>query len=109
MSDREVQLSGTLRECLYGDDDQIGDNSPVEQASLKCDKIVQRKPLSLKVRDVIKAIEEAGWVHRDTTGDHRNYKKPGERYIITVPGKPSDDVSPGVISDMRRKTGLPLR
>lgn len=63
----------------------------------------------MKVRDVIEVLERDGWVHRDTTGDHRNYKKLGERFIITVPGKLSDEVSPGVLSDIRRKTGLSLR
>ncbi|MGO8672067.1 MAG: type II toxin-antitoxin system HicA family toxin [Capsulimonadaceae bacterium] len=43
------------------------------------------------------------------TGDHHNYKKSGERFIITLPGKPGDEVSPGLLSDIRRKTGLSLR
>jgi predicted RNA binding protein YcfA (HicA-like mRNA interferase family) len=41
----------------------------------------------MKVKQVIAAIENDGWVYRDTKGDHHNYKKPGERFIITVPGQ----------------------
>ncbi|MDR3708167.1 MAG: type II toxin-antitoxin system HicA family toxin [Capsulimonadaceae bacterium] len=63
----------------------------------------------MKVKDLAAVLEQAGWSYRSTTGDHHTYKKPGERYVITVPGKPSDDVSPGVLSAIRRKTGLPLR
>ena len=63
----------------------------------------------MKVKDVITAIKKDGWIYRNTTGDHHHYKKHGERHIITVPGKPSDEVSPGVLAAIRRTTGLPLR
>jgi predicted RNA binding protein YcfA (HicA-like mRNA interferase family) len=63
----------------------------------------------VKVRDVIATLAQNGWAYQDTTGDHRNYKKRGERYIITVPGKLGDEVSPGVLAPIRRKTGLPFR
>ncbi len=63
----------------------------------------------MTVIDVIKALESDGWVLCNVSGDHRNYKKSGARFIITIPGKPSDELSIGVLSAIRRKTGLPLR
>jgi predicted RNA binding protein YcfA (HicA-like mRNA interferase family) len=63
----------------------------------------------VKVRDVTRLLEQNGWIYRGTTGDHHNYKKSGEKFIITVPGKPGDELSPGVLADIRRKSGLTLR
>jgi predicted RNA binding protein YcfA (HicA-like mRNA interferase family) len=63
----------------------------------------------VKVKDVIKEIEKAGWVYSHTTGDHRIFHKTGNPKNIVIPGKPSDEISPGVLADTRRKTGLPLR
>ena len=63
----------------------------------------------MKVRDVIDSIVGYGRQYRGTTGDLRNYKKPGERYVITIPEKPNDEISPGLLASIRRKTGLLLR
>ena len=53
---------------------------------------------SVTVSDVIKALENDGWVLRNVSGNHRNYKKSGARFIITIPGKLSDELSIGVLS-----------
>lgn len=63
----------------------------------------------MKVGEVIKRLEEDGWVPVRLRGDHRNFKKEGNPFIVTVPGQVRDEVSPGVLSDIRRKTGLSLR
>ena len=63
----------------------------------------------MKVRDVIKQSEENGWVQVRTRGDHRRFKKESERNLVTVSGHPSDDLTPGQLSDIRRDSGLPLR
>jgi predicted RNA binding protein YcfA (HicA-like mRNA interferase family) len=46
----------------------------------------------MKVRVIIKPIEDDGWEHVATRGSHRQYRhltKPGK---VTVPGKPSRDL-----------------
>jgi predicted RNA binding protein YcfA (HicA-like mRNA interferase family) len=63
----------------------------------------------VKVKDVIKAIERDGWVLRNTTGDHRVYKKDGMVDNVTIPGKLSDEMTQGMVAQIRRKTGLKLR
>lgn len=63
----------------------------------------------MKVRDVIQKLQDDGWRLVRTEGDHRNFRKEGNRYVVTVPGHERDDLTPGVLSDIRRKTGLPLR
>jgi predicted RNA binding protein YcfA (HicA-like mRNA interferase family) len=63
----------------------------------------------LKVKDVVKEIEGDGWIYRRTKGDHHVYSKDGSPENLAIAGKPSDEVSPGVLSQIRRITGLRLR
>lgn len=63
----------------------------------------------MKVRDVIRRLKEDGWNQVRTEGDHRNFRKEGNPNVVTVPGHERDDLTPGVLSDIRRKTGLTLR
>lgn len=65
----------------------------------------------MKVRDVIKRIEAEGWIfaRRGGRSSHRIFKKEGIASEVTISGIGSDDVSPGQLQDIRRKTGLALR
>jgi predicted RNA binding protein YcfA (HicA-like mRNA interferase family) len=63
----------------------------------------------VKVRDVIRLIEEDGWFLVATRGSHRQYKhliKPGR---VTVAGKPSDEMAPGTLNSVRKQAGLKER
>ncbi|OGP85478.1 MAG: hypothetical protein A2Y95_10675, partial [Deltaproteobacteria bacterium RBG_13_65_10] len=44
-----------------------------------------------KVRDLIRDLEQAGFVDRDGKGSHRNFVHPKVRKPVTVSGKPGDD------------------
>jgi predicted RNA binding protein YcfA (HicA-like mRNA interferase family) len=54
---------------------------------------------------VIKALEQAGWRHVRTTGDHRVFRASDGR-ITVVSGKLSDDVRPGTYRAILRQTGI---
>jgi predicted RNA binding protein YcfA (HicA-like mRNA interferase family) len=56
-----------------------------------------RKP-NMKVRDIIRFLEEEGWFLVATRGSHRQYKHPVRPGRVTVAGKPSDDLAPGTVS-----------
>jgi len=60
----------------------------------------------VKVRDVIKLIESDGWQLVRTRGSHRQYKHPTKKGLITVPGKPNDDLAPGTLSSIRKQGGI---
>src|SRR4028118_1222546 len=47
----------------------------------------------MKVRAVIKLIEEDGWYLARTRGSHRQFKHPSKSDLVTIAGKPSDDAS----------------
>ena len=44
----------------------------------------------MKVRKVIKLLEQDGWYLHRTRGSHRQFKHPAEKGTVTVPGKMSD-------------------
>jgi predicted RNA binding protein YcfA (HicA-like mRNA interferase family) len=48
----------------------------------------------VKVKDLIKLIENDGWYQVRTRGDHRQYKHPHKRGLVTVSGHPGDEVLP---------------
>ena len=60
----------------------------------------------VKVRDVIVAIEEIGWVYDHTTGDHRIYVRPSQPGQVTVSGKPGQDLQEGTLSAICRQAGI---
>ena len=49
----------------------------------------------MKVRDVIKLIEEDGWYLVATKGSHRQYKHQKKTGRVTIAGHPNDDLAPG--------------
>lgn len=46
-----------------------------------------------KVRQLIKDLEDAGFVNRGGKGSHRNYLHP-IGVVVTISGKPGDDAKP---------------
>jgi predicted RNA binding protein YcfA (HicA-like mRNA interferase family) len=60
----------------------------------------------MKVRDVIKTVESAGWKHVKTKGSHRQYKHPTKRGRVTIPGHPNDDLHPGTLKSILTQAGL---
>lgn len=60
----------------------------------------------MKVRDIIKLIEQDGWYLARTRGSHRQYKHPTKSGLVTVPGKPSDDLAVGTLNSILKQAGL---
>jgi predicted RNA binding protein YcfA (HicA-like mRNA interferase family) len=60
----------------------------------------------MKVREVIQLIEVDGWFLARTRGSHRQYKHSVKTGLVTVPGKPSDDLAPGTLNSILKQAGL---
>ena len=60
----------------------------------------------MKVREVIRRLEEDGWYLVATRGSHRQYKHPTKPGRVTVPGKPSADLAPGTLNSILKQSGL---
>jgi predicted RNA binding protein YcfA (HicA-like mRNA interferase family) len=61
--------------------------------------------VAVKVRELIRTLENAGWRHFRTSGDHRVFKNPEGR-ITVVSGKLGDDVRHGTYRAVLRQTGI---
>jgi predicted RNA binding protein YcfA (HicA-like mRNA interferase family) len=75
---------------------------------------VRRLPLAsetsyyphMKVKEVIKVLEEDGWYLARTKGSHRQFKHPTKAGTVTVSGKSSVDVPPGTLNSILKQAGL---
>lgn len=60
----------------------------------------------MKVKEVIKIIENNGWVLRRTKGSHRQYKHENKTGLVTVAGHPSDDLAPKTLKSIFKQAGI---
>ncbi|MEB3218944.1 MAG: type II toxin-antitoxin system HicA family toxin [Nostocales cyanobacterium 94392] len=60
----------------------------------------------MKVRKIIKLIEEDGWYLARTKGSHRQYKHAIKSGLVTVAGKLSDDLAPGTLNSILKQAQL---
>lgn len=60
----------------------------------------------MKVRDVLRAIQNDGWYLARTRGSHRQFKHDEKPGLVTVPGKPGDDLAAGTYDSILKQAGL---
>ncbi|MDP3063924.1 MAG: type II toxin-antitoxin system HicA family toxin [Chloroflexota bacterium] len=60
----------------------------------------------MKVRDVIRLIEEDGWYLVRSRGSHRQYKHPVKSGLVTVPGQLSKDLATGTLNSIFKQAQL---
>jgi predicted RNA binding protein YcfA (HicA-like mRNA interferase family) len=60
----------------------------------------------VKVRDVIKMLEGDGWSVVRRRGSHRQFKHASKPGLVTVAGKPGDDLAPGTLNSVLKQAGL---
>ncbi|RKZ36721.1 MAG: addiction module toxin, HicA family [Gammaproteobacteria bacterium] len=60
----------------------------------------------MKVKEIIKIIQDDGWFLVRTRGDHRQFHHSVKRGTVTVAGKPSDDLHPKTQKSILKQAGL---
>jgi predicted RNA binding protein YcfA (HicA-like mRNA interferase family) len=60
----------------------------------------------MKVRDLIRMLEQDGWKHVRSRGSHRQYHHPDKRGTVTVAGKSSLEVPRGTLNAILGQAGL---
>lgn len=60
----------------------------------------------MKVRDLLRLIENEGWELARIRGSHRQFKHPSKPGLVTVPGHPSDGLAPGTLNSILKQAGL---
>ncbi len=64
---------------------------------------------AMKVRDAIKLIEDDDWSLARTRGSHRQYNHPDKPGLVTIAGKPGDDLAPGTLGSILKQARLKQR
>ncbi len=60
----------------------------------------------MKVRDIIKMIEDDGWYLVATRGSHRQYKHPAKGGRVTIAGNVNHDVAQGTLNSILKQAKL---
>ena len=60
----------------------------------------------MKVREVVRIVEQDGWYLARTRGSHRQYKHLNKPGLVTIAGKPSDDLAPGTSNSIFKQAGI---
>ena len=101
-ADREIALPSCAR------------RPQIKGSSRRLNRGVRRLPLAketsyyphMKVKEVIKLLEDDGWYLSRTSGSHRQFKHPTKSGTVTVSGKPSIDVPLGTLNSILKQAGL---
>ena len=63
-------------------------------------------PAAVKVKEAIKLIEKDGWYQARQKGSHRQFKHISKKGLVTINGKPSDDLTPFLENSVLKQAGL---
>ena len=76
------------------------------RARIPADRGVGDRIGAVKIRDLVRLIESDGWKHVRTTGSHRHFKHATKPHVVTVPGKPGDEIPTGTLKAILKSAGL---
>jgi predicted RNA binding protein YcfA (HicA-like mRNA interferase family) len=60
----------------------------------------------MKVRDVLKLIQDDGWFQVAHRGSHRQFKHPVKSGRVTIAGHPSQEMDQGTLKSIFKQAGL---
>lgn len=60
----------------------------------------------MKVRELIRLLEENGWQLKRTRGSHRQFKHPTKPGTVTVAGKEGLDIPRGTLNAILKQASL---
>src|ERR1700722_1456995 len=61
---------------------------------------------NMKISKVLELIGRDGWYLVRTRGSHRQFKHRTKAGLVTVSGKPSDELAPGTLNSILKQSGL---
>jgi predicted RNA binding protein YcfA (HicA-like mRNA interferase family) len=60
----------------------------------------------LKIRDIIKIIEQDGWFMIRRKGSHRQFKHNTKKGVVTIAGHLNNELAKGTINSILKQAGL---
>lgn len=68
--------------------------------------IVMLYNYSMKIKEILKQLEQNGWYQVAQRGSHRQFKNDNIPGRVTVAGKPSDDIDKGTLNSILKQAKL---
>lgn len=62
--------------------------------------------MPMTVRQILKILRKDGWYVHHQTGSHRQMHHPAKAGMVTVAGKPKDDLNPKTLKSILKQAGL---
>ncbi len=62
----------------------------------------------MKVREVLRLLRDDGWFLARTRGSHQQYKHATKPGLVTIAGKPGDDLAPGTLNSILKQARIDL-
>ncbi len=59
----------------------------------------------MKVREVVRMLEDDGWYRVAGRGIHRQFRHPTKPGRVTVAGNPGNEMARGTLANIRRQAG----
>jgi predicted RNA binding protein YcfA (HicA-like mRNA interferase family) len=60
----------------------------------------------MKIREIIRRIQDDGWFLVRTRGSHQQYHHPTKPGTVTVTGHPGQDLHPKTLNSILKQAGL---
>ncbi len=60
----------------------------------------------MKVKEIIKIIEQDGWFMVRIKGSHRQYKHNNKKGVVTIAGNLNDELAKGTLNSILNQAGL---
>lgn len=60
----------------------------------------------MKVAYILKLLRNDGWQLIRTRGSHRQFKHPVKKGLVTVPGKPADEIKRGTLASILKQAKI---
>jgi predicted RNA binding protein YcfA (HicA-like mRNA interferase family) len=70
------------------------------------ERIISVDGVPMKISEVIRLLEQDGWVLKRTTGSHRHFSHPTKPGLVTVAGKRSATLKPKTEASILKQAGL---
>jgi predicted RNA binding protein YcfA (HicA-like mRNA interferase family) len=61
---------------------------------------------NMKVSHILKLLRDDGWKLVRTKGSHRQFRHSEKRGLVTISGKPSEEIKKGTLASILKQAGL---
>jgi predicted RNA binding protein YcfA (HicA-like mRNA interferase family) len=62
--------------------------------------------LAMKVRDLLRILGDDGWYLARIRGSHQHFRHPTKPGLVTVAGRPGDDLAAGTLNSILKQAWL---